>query len=388
MTKKEITDIAKSYLESSKNNAKSIRIKYPQSFQAIEEYDQSKVSTFLSDAMILKDIDFYGECHCTSSDFIKNNVQYYLLSTKQLISYFKYRSNLKDGVVEERNNYYTFLLIYLTEVVNGLYGSSLYKKWNILDEVLIAYTNLDDKYLSAIKDSFEIVYLQNIDNQKVLELSNNTSLELFSSSSMFDKEIDAFSIISHLSYIDREKNYKDKEKYVLQQCFSYLVDEIEKMHFDVFDFLYLPELMKVKRRIEDVKPYHCVRALYQPTLNATLLNYTSFKEEVIKYGILTTRELYLEEWQKVSVKKFMSLTINSIRHHCTGTRLRNAKLGKIDKVNPTIAKIKRDEYQSAQLLIDKLVGQWLDKNIYYKMFYNSPLEELKFIINNKDIVGE
>jgi hypothetical protein len=146
MKKDEVRGLVRLYLSRYEDFNMNLKDEYfGESLSSIRRFKASQISNFIADEMTLKDLVLNDKQICKKPKFIALNPQYYLLSEKQLKSYLSFRTYAKKGIYLKNNHPYNFLLMYLMEIVNGIYGDLIDKKCKLLNSVFCQFINEENE---------------------------------------------------------------------------------------------------------------------------------------------------------------------------------------------------------------------------------------------------
>ncbi|MBK5201883.1 MAG: hypothetical protein JJE21_10215 [Spirochaetaceae bacterium] len=151
-----------------------------------KELDDNSIILFIEHANLLKNVDSTVLKKTTIFHFSKNIIQYYVLNKARLISYIGFRTQLRAGVVPTINKFNEFLLLYLMEIVNGVYGDTYDQKRYIIDKLLYL-SDVKKSYKDLIIEAYEILYLQYSKNLDLPSFQKDISLSIFEGYKFVDK---------------------------------------------------------------------------------------------------------------------------------------------------------------------------------------------------------
>lgn len=381
MNRKEVHIIAKAYLERNALFESNHNIGIARSRESlIKKYLANRnrqLGTFLTDALSLKDIIFDEETPCDNPRFASGAVEYYSLDLIQLENYFSYRTLVKRGELPT-NNHPNFLVIYLMEIVNGIYGNSYEDKRKKLNSVATLYKK-GAKYRSLIQEAYEILYLQNINLLNKEDYFSGVNFPVFKDTSLTDNETGSSNIalddIFKVVKIEKFTAINAKDKFILRDCFESLYKNLnDDDDFEIGPYKTLEDLFSFDYKISFDTPLNKLKAYYPITTN---IRYSNKKghQEVILNGIHVTKKVYYDDFKLFQINKYLTLVINSIQHICGGIPL------------PRQHKKKRNSYSyfsksesdlpDIQSSIDDCVSVWVEENPYARKGYLLSLENMK-----------
>ncbi len=338
-----------------------------------------QLGIFIADAISLKDIQYDKESPCDNPRFPSNSIQYYSLDKEQLINYFTFRTFLKAGRLTEQNHV-NFLVLYLMEIVNGIYGFSFKEKFNELNKVLAIYPK-GAKYRNLIQEAYEILYLQNLNSLNLedyitsvpLKLFENTSLELSNKKDASHLPLDD---IFKLVKLDKLTACSEKDKFLLHECFDFVYEKIsETSDFEVGAYKSIEDLFRFDYKESFDVPYYKLKAAFPITTNITFSDKNGNFHE-IKAGIHSKKKVFYNDYKLSQITLYLTYTINAIQHHCGNIPLpKNPK--KKRAVYSYFTTTQETKDIDEQAIIDKVVGEWVIKTPYTKDGLLLSLDELK-----------
>jgi hypothetical protein len=380
MNRKEVHIIAKAYLErntliESNNNIGVARARE----SMIKKYLANRsrqLGTFLVDALSLKDIIFDEETPCENPRFASGAVEYYSLDLIQLENYFSYRTLVKRGEYPT-NNHPNFLVLYLMEIVNGIYGNGYEEKRKKLNSVSALYSK-GAKYRSLIQEAYEILYLQNINSLNKEEYFSSVDHPLFKDTSLTDNKTGSSNIplddIFKVVKIEKFTAINAKDKYILRDCFEYLYKELnDNDEFEIGYYKTMEELFSFDYKLSFDSPLNKLKAYYPITTN---IKYSNKKgnQEVIANGIHVTKKVFYDDSKLFQINRFLTMVTNSIQHNCGGIPLPRKQKEKRN-VYSYFANSKSD-MPDVLAMVDSCVGKWVSQNTYAREGYLLSLETM------------
>ncbi len=151
-----------------------------------KESNDNSIKVFIKNANLLKNYDSTVLKKTTVFHFSKNIIQYYLLNEARLIAYVGFRTQVRNEVVPTINKFNEFLLLYLMEIVNGIYGDTYDEKRCMLDKTLYL-ANEKKSYRELIIEAYEILYLQYSKDLELNSFQKGISLSVFEGYKFVDK---------------------------------------------------------------------------------------------------------------------------------------------------------------------------------------------------------
>ena len=399
MKKDEVRGLVRLYLARYEDFNKQIKDEYfGESISFIRKFKDSQLSTFLADAITLKDIVLNDKQVCKEPKLITLNQQYYLLSEKQLISYLSFRTFAKRGAYLKNNHPYNFLLMYLMEIVNGIHGDLIDKKCKLLHSVLGQFINeeneeneeLYENCLELIDDAYNIVYIQNI-NTITKEAFENKYSEVLDDTTLDDENTleNHQVLITHvlqLTNLDNNDNFTQEEKKLIRFSFESICTKIDEMDFLYFDFLYLPELFEISYEEEIFNSFTQIKALYPVSVDVEFIDLNKMVKEIFKYGIHSSSRLYFKDEHLNKINFFFRLIINTINHHLYDVPLPIVNSDSLINCPDRLYSVMLKEYKDSQKVIDDVVGNWFTMNPYVKVLYKEGADEelIEYIIKHPE----
>ncbi|MBK5202027.1 MAG: hypothetical protein JJE21_10945, partial [Spirochaetaceae bacterium] len=338
-----------------------------------------QLGIFIADAISLKDVEYEIQTPCDNPRLTINSVQYYALSKDQLINYFTYRTLIRKNIISDQNHV-NFLVLYLMEILNGIYGLSFNKKFKELNKVLALYLK-GVKYRSIIQEAYEILYLQNLGslnkedyfNSVPLEIFKNTSLQLNSkkNSSTLPLE-DIFMLVK----LDKLTTFSEKDKFLLRECFDFVYVELDKTSdFEIGAYKTIENLFEFDFKESFDVPYNKLKAVYPITTNISFRDKNGDVEE-IRVGIHSKKKVYYEDYKLSQITVYLTYLINAIQHQCGNIPLPKKPKNK-RAVYSYFTVPSNDKEINEQAIIDIVVAKWVKENQYAKNGLLLTLEELK-----------
>jgi hypothetical protein len=335
----------------------------------LDTYMKSLIGSFISDAILMKEIEYEVEDdECESPSINKNiEIQFTKFSKKELVNYFAFRTIIIKGKIP-KNNYTAFLIVYLMEIINGIYGSAIDDKVSRLKSLLKIY-NKKNKNQGLLKEAFEIVYLQHIAEVSREEFFKDLPFlvfedTLFAFSNNVPPTFSLHTILMLIDYINWN-NLTDKEVFLFEECFSHVSSTLNGKLI-ISRRRNVNELLLSYERTNkgfDV-PRDSLKTIYPITTNVEYLN-KSWLLECYKYGMHYTNEISYRSDDQRQLTDIFDSVINCIR--CYNKKIPTGYLSPQDN--------RRSEKN--QDLIYKTISCWMDDNAYVKYFNDMTFEELK-----------
>lgn len=335
----------------------------------IKKYMNSLIGSFIVDAILLSDVEFEKEEEdCIIPNFnCKTEIKYTLFNLHQLANYFAYRTKISNNKCP-KNNYTIFMAYYLMEIINGIHGTSLKSQVSCLKPLIGVCPN-KKKCRELLKEAYEIVYLQHIDELDKSEFFKelpfkpfDDALEDFNNNG--NRPISIYSILLTNDYIEKNK-LTDKEIFIIEDFFSTVA--ITKM-ITLFSSkeIKLKELLPPYRKKE--KRYNCKRnnllAYYPITTNVEYFN-TKGQLECYKYGMHCTYEIEYSDKLITDLNQVFDIVTDYIRG--------NEKNFSLDFIK---TKIYSNYHFSSQIIFNTM-NRWIKENDYLKYYNEMTLEQLK-----------
>lgn len=388
MNKKEINNLVKSYLRRNEQFENNHNIGMARSRESmIKKYVANRnrqLGTFITDALSLKDIIFDKETPCDNPRFSSGAVEYYVLEINQLENYFSFRTLVKRGE-EPTNNHPNFLVLYLMEIVNGIYGIDYKSKRVKLDSLLNLYKK-GAKYRNLIQEAYEILFLQNLNSLNKDDYIKEVNLPLFKdvtfkssqlNSIIIPKE-DIFKMVKFESYTA----VNAKDSFILNDCFEYVYQNLlEDENFSMSSYDSIEEIFAFDYKTTYDTPINKLKAYFPITTNIEFVNKKGI-EEIILDGIHVTCKPYYNDGKLYRINKILVYMINSIQHHCGDFPL--PKQPKVDKSSYSYFASQYRNSPDVQEMIDKIIEKWVKENSYAKKGYFKSLEIMKALKERGD----
>lgn len=338
-----------------------------------------QLGIFIADAISLKDVEYDKQTPCENPRFTTNSVQYYALSQDQLINYFAYRTLIRKGIIPEQNHV-NFLVLYLMEILNGIYGLSFKEKFVELNKILALYPK-GAKYRSIIQEGYEILYLQNLNslnkedyfNKVPLNLFENTSLEINNKKSSQSLTLEE---ILKVVKLDKFTTFSEKDKFLLRECFDFVYENLNNdSEFEVGAYKSIEDLFKFDFKESFDVPYNKLKATYPITTNIKISDKNGNLYE-IKAGIHSKKKVFYGDYKLSQITVFLTYLINAIQHQCGNIPLPRKPKNRrpVYSYFTVTSEAKEIDEQS---IIDKVVGLWVEENQYAKNGLFLTLDELK-----------
>lgn len=338
-----------------------------------------QLGIFIADAISLKDIEYEIETQCENPRFTPNGVQYYALSATQLESYFAYRTFVRNNKVPEQNHV-NFLVLYLMEIVNGIYGFSFNDKFRKLNSVLALYPS-GAKYRNIIQEAYEILYLQNINSINKEDYFNSVPLKIFDKTSLAFNSLKnpnslALEDIFTLVKLDKLTTFSEKDKFLLRECFDFVYSQLDNdLDFEIGSYKSISDLFSFDYKESFDVPLNKLKAVYPIHLNFSYSNSNGTIEE-FRSGIHIKKKIFYTDYKLSKITIFLTYLINAIQHNCG-----NVPLPKKPKIKRAVYSYFTDVYKENEIdeqeIIDKIVSSWVDNNPYAKNGLFLSLAELK-----------
>lgn len=380
MNKKEALNLAKTFLNRNELLQNNNNIGLAKSRESlIKKYIANRnrqLGTFITDALSLKDIICEEETTCENPRFGAGAVEYYALDAVQLANYFSYRTLIKRRDIP-KNNHPSFLVLYLMEIVNGIYGNKYDDKRKKLNSILSLYPK-GAKYKSLIQEAYEILYIQNIEILNLEEYKKSINLPIFKDYDFtYDKKnaskIPMEDVLS-LIKIEKKAACSSKDKFILRDCFEFVYKELnEKEGFEIGYYKTLDSLFKFDYKLTIDSPFKKLKAYYPLTCDVSFLN-KKRNLELFVSGIHCTKKFYYDDIKIYRIEKYITFLINAIQHQCGGFPLpRYSK--KASYVASYFSSPEKLDYD-LQRMADEAVGKWVRQNLYARKAYKMSFEAM------------
>ncbi|MBK5201835.1 MAG: hypothetical protein JJE21_09970 [Spirochaetaceae bacterium] len=347
----------------------------------------SSVIKFLKDAKEYKRVNVYFELECVEPTILKD-VQYYHLEENQLINYFSYRTAIRKKQVP-KNNYVTFLQIYLTEILSSLYSSE-YKDTLKLIKYLEKISPKTLKFTNLLQTAYEVIYFQHYEELKDIKYFKEIDIPIFVNKEIVYKNGEWTSpvcfVIFNIFNLDSYSKYNNNTKYIFEKCFEYVYYKLkdEQFKFNTSDYLNVEFDRFFENTIYETSftPYDNLISYSTLDVNIVLIDNIYKKIDYFIKGVHKTIQVHFRDEFKSYIKQFAIILLDSINHQCGGNKLPLFFYG-----NTYISfdlKSKITEKLRVQTRVDDLVVSWLKDNSYARKGFYLPYEHFIGLENNEE----
>lgn len=272
---------------------------------------------FLSDAIKLKDVNCSIIFKTPVNHFTKDLIQYFLLSVGSLLGYFGFRTQLRNNIVPSINKYSDYLMLYLTEIVNGVHGDSYDNKRFLLDNLMFL-TFEKNTYNELLTESYEILYLQYENELDFKSYQESISLLLFDNYIFTKKKVDNTYPISMEHVFKEVGNSIDihdfRDKYLLKACFDFVINKIIDTDFRI-DGVNLVDLLKFNTLKLNEYQYKKIKARFPSAYNIYFIDDLKVFHS-IEGGIHSRDHYYYDAKQKRKISDFLVKVLYSLYRYC------------------------------------------------------------------------
>jgi hypothetical protein len=394
MKKDELLYIIKEYYDRSSrnNNDNKIGLNFAEvgNTSKFLNYRGRQLDVFLSDAKLLKDITYTNkETACSNPPFKSNSIQYYFLTQNELLNYFAFRTLVQNGK-RPNNDHCNFLLIYVMEIVNGIYQDEFKAKYKLLTNVKGLFPK-GAKYKNILIEAFEILYFQYMDSLdfdkycKDVPLNIFTNIEFFQASDipvveqvnyegmLYGVYVPPLTKIIKLTGFKKDYPLNDTDLYLLEQCYNDVIktlDESGELNYN--NDIKTKSILECSIKEKHDTPFVKLKVNFSL---ATNVNYRrkSSNLEVIRYGLHC---LYVEKYQderKLSINQFLFFIIELLRYYCGNIPLKKT----LNRQNWSSYYINPHEEPKFRELMMNVVKNWVENNGYVKDGLNLSPKELE-----------
>ena len=325
--------------------------------RTINPNDRS-IDLFITEANKLKDIDCSAIRKTSVCHFTKDLIQYYLLRSDNLFSYFGFRTQIRKQIIPTLNNFSEFLMLYLTEIVNGVHGDSYELKRSLMDDLMYLH-NKKKAYKNLIAEAYEIIYMQYSTQLDFNLYKDDIPLLLFDRYRFTDK--DYVNVYSHsMEHVFKEidpllRDYISRDRLVLKGCFDFVIEELKNQKFKIYS-ADLTSLFEFKTLKCDNYQLKKIKAKYPESFVA---NFVDDDEafHTIKNGIHTKYHYYFEYSQKKKIVLLLQFILYFLYRHCGGIEeLTSSNYNFWTSFE--ISRLSRKQ----QNMIDSAVVKWVNKD--------------------------
>ena len=350
--------------------------------------NKSDLSIFISDAMILKNLEYDGKIiPCRNPTFEVNCIQFYLLRHTQLSNYIVFRTFLRKGKVPS-NRSSGFLILLLMEIINGIYGSSFKSKFNELNRIYSIFPTGAD-YEDIFKEAFEIIFIQNRDLLKIEEYVRSAPLDIFDNTNLlpdFKDKKKKHLIEFMVKTLESTCKYRisDNELYIFNDCFEYIN---EKLKSDNSKTSLIESIVYRHSCVNYNFPLRHLMAQYPFTSSFKYINING-DEDIFQNGIHTSVVSNYDSRRCRAICYSTLAIFNVIAFYCD-YNVRDDESGKtevrypIEQNNIGYIKISHNE-------LFPIIKKWINENLYAKIGYRltfSQLEDLRIMgVKENDIL--
>lgn len=372
----DIKSYAKEYLtKTNKKNNKSPK----------KESNDISIKVFIKNAHLLKNVDSTVLKKTKIFHFSKNIIQYYVLTEARLIAYFGFRTQVRNGVIPTINKFNEFLLIYLMEIVNGVYGDTYDEKRNILDNILFL---ADEKksYKELIVEAYEILYFQYSRDLELASYITGVSVSIFDGYKFVDKkyknvyEPTADHLFKELGpYLT--SSYDKDGKSMLKACFDHVYYELNEDDSYSISGQSIKEIFAFESDKISNSPLSKIKTLYPADITFFFVdNYGVFHS--IKKGV-HSNEIYFHSYRrKMIIEYVLESIMKSIEKFCSegesysfDTNDYDAFIG-LDMIDRIKSSMFGDlDPEEMQELVDNAVNNWVSTDYdFLEELYDLPFD--------------
>ncbi len=342
----------------SKNELSGRYTKFEEFYNKTINPNDRSIDLFLIDAIKLKDIDCCVIRKTAVCHFSKDLIQYYLLKFDSLFGYFGFRTQIRGNIVPVVNKYSEYLMLYLTEIVNGVHGDSYIAKRSLLDNTLFL-ANEKATYKELLTEAYEILYLQHCKELDYELYQRSISLSIFVGY-QFTKKKDVNIYSPSMEHVFMEMVsgiaiYESKDRFLLKASFDFVINEICDKDISVEGFN-LINLFKFNTLKCDNYQLKKIKAKYPEDL---VINFVDDLQvfHLIYKGVHSKYHYYYEPLQKSRILFLLNHILYSLYKYCGGA-------DELDNPYSTLwALYNRSELPvSDQNIIDTAVFKWVSKD--------------------------
>lgn len=337
----------------------------------VREYD-NRLSTFLQDSLFLYDLDYNVQLIDVKAPSIneKRVPQYFRLNKEQLLSYLGFRTSLRHNICP-KVQFTQFYIIYITEILNGLYSKDL-------DEIFYLLVNLNTlaknskKMNSIFKSAFEALYLKGHEHFDLEIYKSSCKFKLFENSDISDElNFDYyFQVISTKSKF----SIKPALKYIISKGFDYIVTNLEKKDYRIGGFKDVP-ISTVLNPVEadyylDKWDYFFCSFFSR---NDFYFSLSPSKSIYSKNGLLFEKVKEFDEFQKRGIYTFLKELVECFNTCCMGDSTKNRT--DTGSRNTYFERYYQEKEKYKNIMNDE-INSFLDEYPYYKHANKMSLEQL------------
>ena len=356
------------YLEN--NNLKKNTSRYKANFVKFRNNRDDQLGKFILDAKLLANLSCEEDLIVKNPRLRNRCVQYHYLEKEELKAYIGFRTKIRNNKAPQ-NPQFSFLVIYLMEVINDLYTSDFEGKIQLIKdaEKLIKLTK---RYRDLFKEAYELLFLQSpnfITLEKfIINYNVPTIFETYSvDSDIFDKY--KFIYESSISELD----VNEIDKYLIKNSFSEILKEAIDKNMS-FNFYGINKSFENSLDIIHEKSTYSINKLYSFfPLDKKYVFYNDKGETLLlENGILEKK--VKPAFKKYTVNLFFKILRDTFRI-----------VLKFDEKSPELninssyfSRNHYSDYSEARTLMKEIVEDWILKNEYCYNAYNKSVEHLMY----------
>ncbi len=356
------------YLEH--NNLKKNTSRYKANFIKFRNNRDDQLSKFILDAKLLLNLSYEEDLHIKNPRLRNRCVQYHYLEKHELKAYIGYRTQIRQNIIPQ-NPQFSFLVIYLMEIINDVYSCDFEYKLQLVKKVE-TLTKQTKRYRDLFKEAYEILFLQ---NDNIISLENfriKYNVPSVFEDYSFDKNIfDDFKFIYETSISEIEANEIDK--FLIKDSYKEIITKVIERNLN-FNFYGTDRELENALNIFYEKTVFSINKLYSFFPLSKKYSFYNDKGEMLllENGILEKR--IKPNFKKYTVNLFFKILRDTFRN-----LLRDDI--NIFEGNPNSSYFYRNhylEYPEARKMMKDIVNDWILKNEYCINAYNKSIEQLKY----------
>ncbi len=345
----------------------------------VQTYVAKQLGTFITDAQTLLTLEYDEETSCDNSKFPQNRVQYYYLSEEELVNYIAFRTKVKrnEMPINKKSN---FLILYLMEIINGLYGNDYNSKRVLLDQCSKLFVK-GVAFKKLLIEAYEILFFQFDTSLDFKNYVESVNLPVLQKLNYFpdDREITEdvgfmvnYEDIYEMMKLKKTLGLTNTEEFLLEASFDEVAQRIDSWG-SILDYESIRILTAC--HVTEVNSNAFIKlSTTFPIDKYRQFSLAPFRIEKILFGEHSSYKMKYYSSQKDDILLFFKYYLKSLRYWCDKD---------FSKYTKSPIRINSRNFES-QLTIDNSIREWFVQNPKYKGTLNLTVKEIQQKINPKE----
>lgn len=356
------------YLEN--NNLKKNTFRYKANFTKFKNNRDDQLSKFILDAKLLANLTAEEDLSIKNPRLRNKCPQYHYLEEKDLIAYIGYRTKVRNNEVP-LNPQFSFLVIYLMEIINDLYTSDINEKIQLIKNAE-SLTKLTKRFRELFKEAYEILFMQNPNEMTLDNFRKNYNVPIIFEDYSFNNNIfNKYKFIYENSISEIDINEIDK--FLIEQSFEEIIKESIERNM-TFSFYGTDRVLEQALELTHDKSQASINKIY--AYFPLYKNYVFFNDKgemlILKHGILEKK--IKPNYNRYTIGLFFKLLRDAFR-----SLLIEDSQNQINKISDSYFSRKTNiDYPEVREMMKDIVLKWINKNGYCKKAYRKTIKQLEY----------